>query len=162
MSKTLWIWELPWWLSGKEFACQRGRHGFDPWSGKIPHSAEHEAHAPQLLSKCPRDCAPQREEPPQWEAQALQLDGSPRRSQLEKRPHSNKDPAQSEGEQKQETTDRGLNQQTFISHRPRGCEIQDQGTSKLDVWWWPASPFSLCPHMENGQRNPLGCSFRRD
>ena len=31
--------QLPWWLSGKESACQcrrRGRHGFDPWVGKIP------------------------------------------------------------------------------------------------------------------------------
>ena len=27
---------LPWWLSGKESACQCRRHGFDPWSGKIP------------------------------------------------------------------------------------------------------------------------------
>ena len=30
----------PWWLSGKESACQCRRHGFDPWSGKIPHAAE--------------------------------------------------------------------------------------------------------------------------
>ena len=27
---------LPWWLSGKEFACQFRRYGFDPWVGKIP------------------------------------------------------------------------------------------------------------------------------
>ena len=27
---------LPWWLSGKEFAGQCRRHGFDPWVGKIP------------------------------------------------------------------------------------------------------------------------------
>ena len=30
---------LPWWLSGKESACQCRRHrrrGFDPWVGKIP------------------------------------------------------------------------------------------------------------------------------
>ena len=27
---------LPWWLSGKEFACQCRRCGFDPWVGKIP------------------------------------------------------------------------------------------------------------------------------
>ena len=26
---------LPWWLSGKESACQCGRHGFNPWDGKI-------------------------------------------------------------------------------------------------------------------------------
>ena len=27
---------LPWWLSGKECSCQYRRHGFDPWSVKIP------------------------------------------------------------------------------------------------------------------------------
>ena len=27
---------LPWWLSGKESACQWKRHRFDPWVGKIP------------------------------------------------------------------------------------------------------------------------------
>ena len=27
---------LPRWLSGKEFACQCSRHGFDSWVGKIP------------------------------------------------------------------------------------------------------------------------------
>ena len=27
---------LPWWLSGKESACQCRRHGFNPWSRKIP------------------------------------------------------------------------------------------------------------------------------
>ena len=31
---------LPWWLRGKESACQCRRHGFDPWSGKIPHAVE--------------------------------------------------------------------------------------------------------------------------
>ena len=29
---------LPWWLSGKEFACQCRRCRFDPWVGKIPWS----------------------------------------------------------------------------------------------------------------------------
>ena len=28
---------LPWWLSGKESTWKCRRHGFDPWSGKIPH-----------------------------------------------------------------------------------------------------------------------------
>ena len=28
--------ELPWWLSGKESACQCRRHRFKSWSGKIP------------------------------------------------------------------------------------------------------------------------------
>ena len=27
---------LPWWLSGKELACQCRRPEFDPWIGKIP------------------------------------------------------------------------------------------------------------------------------
>ena len=27
---------LPWWLSGRESACQCRRHKFDPWVGKIP------------------------------------------------------------------------------------------------------------------------------
>ena len=31
---------LPWWCSGWESACQCRRHGFKPWSGKIPHAAE--------------------------------------------------------------------------------------------------------------------------
>ena len=29
---------LPWWFSSKESACQRRRHKYDPWSGKIPHT----------------------------------------------------------------------------------------------------------------------------
>ena len=41
---------LPWWLSGKESACQCRRLGFEPWSQKIPLVAEQQAHAPQLLS----------------------------------------------------------------------------------------------------------------
>ena len=31
---------FPWWLSGKELTCQRRRHGFDPWSEKMPHAME--------------------------------------------------------------------------------------------------------------------------
>ena len=31
---------LPWWRSGWESACQCRGHGFEPWSGKIPHVAE--------------------------------------------------------------------------------------------------------------------------
>ena len=31
---------LPWWLSGKESTCRWRRHGFSPWSGKIPHVLE--------------------------------------------------------------------------------------------------------------------------
>ena len=29
-------WRLPWWLNGKEPACQFMRHGFNPWVRKIP------------------------------------------------------------------------------------------------------------------------------
>ena len=36
------VW-LPWWLSGKESTCQCRRHGFDPWSGKIPYAAEQQS-----------------------------------------------------------------------------------------------------------------------
>ena len=31
-----WYLGLPWWLSGKESACQCRRQGFNPWVGKIP------------------------------------------------------------------------------------------------------------------------------
>ena len=31
---------LPWWRSGWESACQCRGHGFEPWSGKIPHAEE--------------------------------------------------------------------------------------------------------------------------
>ena len=31
-------WGLPWWLSGKESACQCRRRRFNPWVGKIPWS----------------------------------------------------------------------------------------------------------------------------
>ena len=31
---------LPWWLSGKESTCQCRRHGFNPWSRKIPRAME--------------------------------------------------------------------------------------------------------------------------
>ena len=31
---------LPWWRSDRESACQCTGHGFEPWSGKIPHAVE--------------------------------------------------------------------------------------------------------------------------
>ena len=65
------------WLSGKESACQCRRHGFDPWSGKIPLAAEQlnlcpRAREPRLLSPVPQllepahpgACVPQQEKPP--------------------------------------------------------------------------------------------------
>ena len=36
----IWLKGLPWWRSGWESACQCRGHGFEPWSGKIPHAAE--------------------------------------------------------------------------------------------------------------------------
>ena len=35
-ASTSILYGLPWWLSGKESACQCSRHGFNPWAGKIP------------------------------------------------------------------------------------------------------------------------------
>ena len=31
---------LPWWLSGKELACQRRRRELNLWYGKTPHAVE--------------------------------------------------------------------------------------------------------------------------
>ena len=31
---------LPWWLSGRESACQCRKRMFDPWSPKTPQAAE--------------------------------------------------------------------------------------------------------------------------
>ena len=33
-------WGLPWWRRGWESPCQCRGHGFEPWSGKIPHATE--------------------------------------------------------------------------------------------------------------------------
>ena len=35
---------LSWWLRDKESACQCSRHGFNPWSRKIPHAVEQLRH----------------------------------------------------------------------------------------------------------------------
>ena len=37
--KNHWL-ELPWWYSGQESTCLFWGQGFDPWSGKIPHTEE--------------------------------------------------------------------------------------------------------------------------
>ena len=75
---------LPWWCSGWESACQCREHGFEPWSGRIPHAAEQlglcaTTTEPALSNPwattteacAPGACAPQ-EKPPQWEAYAPQ------------------------------------------------------------------------------------------
>ena len=66
-----------WWSSGWESSSTRRLHGFDPWSGKIPHATEQPswyAITTEPLSPihwgcvlqvfkptCPRACAPQQE-----------------------------------------------------------------------------------------------------
>ena len=91
---------LPCWPSGKESTCQCRRHGFDPWSGKIPHasatkceSGNYWARLPhQLKPVCPRARAPQQEKSLQWETHARQLQSSPHSLQLEKSPCSRENP----------------------------------------------------------------------
>ena len=45
---------LPWWLTGKESACQCRKHGFDPWIGKIAWKRKENSNPLQysLLGKC--------------------------------------------------------------------------------------------------------------
>ena len=98
---------LSWWFSGRESAGQCRRHGFQLWSGEIPHTVGQPSLCPQGLSLCsrdlgqqqlkpasPRTCAPQQEKPPQWEARAPLVESSPHSPQLEKTPCSKEDPAQ--------------------------------------------------------------------
>ncbi|KAG5201875.1 hypothetical protein JEQ12_004638 [Ovis aries] len=90
---------LPWWLSGKESACQCRRHEFDPQSEKIPHGMGQlspctTAIEPVIKSPgaatteptCPRACSPQREAIAvrSREAYAAQLKSSPCPTQPEK------------------------------------------------------------------------------
>ena len=69
---------LPWWRSGWESTCQCRGHGFEPWSGRIPHAPEQlgpcatatepELQSPQATTteaRAPRAHAPQQEEPTQ-------------------------------------------------------------------------------------------------
>ena len=73
-------WRLPWWLGDKESAFQCRRHGFSPWSRKIPQAAEQLSPVTQLLGLCSR-------------AQELQL-LKPMRLEpvLHKRSHSSEKP----------------------------------------------------------------------
>ena len=47
---------LPWWLSGKQSTCQYRRHRFDPWSMKIPHTAEQLSQWAMTDKKCWNFC----------------------------------------------------------------------------------------------------------
>jgi len=47
---------LPWWLSGKESACQYRRHrrrGFDPWAGETALEKEMATHSSILAWRIP-------------------------------------------------------------------------------------------------------------
>ena len=39
-NQKIWVQGLPLWHSHLESACQCREHGFEPWSGKIPHAVE--------------------------------------------------------------------------------------------------------------------------
>ena len=64
---------LPSRSSGDESTCQCRGHGFDPRSWKIPHAVGQQSPRAHVLQ----------EKPPQWEAQAPQLESSPLPLQLE-------------------------------------------------------------------------------
>ena len=70
---------LPWWRSGWESACQCRGHGFEPWSGKIPHAARRAARpvSHNYWACAFGACAPQQERPRQWEACAPQWGVAP-------------------------------------------------------------------------------------
>ena len=79
---------LPWWHSGKESTCQCRGHGFEPWSGKIPHATEQLSLCATTTEACaPRSCAPQQEKSLQWEARAPQWRVAPRAATRES-PHA--------------------------------------------------------------------------
>ena len=76
---------LPWWRSGWESACRCRGHGFEPWSGRIPHAAEQ-------LGPCTTTTEPERlepvlrqqERPPIMKGPRTAMKSGPRSPQLEK------------------------------------------------------------------------------
>ena len=98
----MWSEGLPWWSSGWEFACQCRGHGFDTWSGRIPHvtgqlSPSTAAVRPRVTTTqahVPRARAPQ-ETPLQGEAFTPQPESGPCSSiATGKSLWNNEDPAQ--------------------------------------------------------------------
>ena len=100
---------LSWWPRGEGFTCQCRKHGFTPWSGKIPHAVEQLNPCTTTIEPVPkrlgaatteacaaRACALQQEKPPQWDAHTLQLESSPQstRYNYRKSLSSNEDPVQ--------------------------------------------------------------------
>lgn len=66
IKNNLLFWGFPW-LSGKESVVQCRRHGFDPWSRRIPCCIV--SLQPQLLKPpCPRAGALRQRKPPHWDA----------------------------------------------------------------------------------------------
>ena len=106
---------LPWWRNDKESTCQCRRHGLNPliwgdptycgflikfflnWYKPVCHNycaCAVEPGSRNYWNGAPESAdAPKWEKSLQWEAQALQLEGSPC-SPREKSPHSNEDAAQ--------------------------------------------------------------------
>ena len=97
-------------LGGRESSRQCRRHGFDPWSGKIPPGLKQLSPCPTSIGpgaqepgshnygarelqlpklECPRAHALQQENPLQWQVRAPRLENSSRSPQLEKSLHSN-------------------------------------------------------------------------
>ena len=78
---------LPWWHSGWESACQCRGHGFEPWSGRIPHAAEQLG--PWATTTEPALLEPvlPNERPRQWEARAPRWRVAPARRNWRKPSH---------------------------------------------------------------------------
>ena len=85
---------LPWWRSGWESACRCRGHGFEPWSGNIPHAAEQLG--PWATTTEPARLEPvlRNERPRQWEACAPWWRVAPARCNWRKPSHRNEDPTQ--------------------------------------------------------------------
>ena len=50
--QNMCVWRLPWWLSGKEPACQCRRHRFNPWVRKMPWRRKWQPTPVFLPGKC--------------------------------------------------------------------------------------------------------------
>ena len=74
---------LPWWLSSAEFTCKHRRHGFNPWSQKIPHVWEQLSLRATLLSLCPRA-----QDPHYWSLRALEPMFATREAITMRSPHT--------------------------------------------------------------------------
>ena len=72
-----------------------GEHGFNSWSGRIPHAAEQlSSQATTTESACPTACAPQWEKPPQREIPHCNKERPPLTATREKKTCGNKHPVQ--------------------------------------------------------------------